>query len=184
MRRFSGTGGNVYDVGEPLAFREVPLQDCGEGWDWRAPEGLRYWLEDDLRFEVFDREWWEIGAVEVHHRSGRVGFERCVAGMAVRATGICRPTSLIATGSTWQLDVEAVVGSTASLGHEVATVGIRTLSMAVAIEGISIGQPIDEVLIRLPLSGDGSFVGIGTLRPGEDRAVVHFNEEGACYAIA
>src|SRR5450432_4244293 len=108
MHVFSGKGGSIYQLGERFEFNQVPLLDCGDGWDWCAPEELRCWTET-VSFEVWDGSWQRIEPLEVFMRSGRVAFGRCLEGKHVRASGACFPASLVATGDRWRLEVETVV---------------------------------------------------------------------------
>lgn len=180
MRRFSGRGGSVHSIGEAFQFTNVTLQDCGDGWDWRAPEGMRCWLEGSLSFEVLDEEWTQIGAVEIHHRSGRVGFPRCLSGKSVRASGSCYPTTLLATGESWTLDVEAVVAESTTLGGgDAVLTATRVTGSTACIRGI-VDLPIGEVLMLLPVAS-GAFVAVGRTQQLPDAVAINFNGEGVAY---
>lgn len=170
----------MYALGDKYVFNNVPLEDCGDGWDWRAPNGLRYWLPEGLRFEVRDGDAWNgIGAVEVHHRSGRVGFARCLFGMEVRASGVCYTSSFLAEGEKWQLIVEEVLSGGPQLGADDVFASAKG-DMYVLISGVQVEPTVESVLAWLPF-GNGVFVGEGEAKQLPAGVEVTFNEEGVQY---
>jgi hypothetical protein len=171
MRYFTGKGGKVYAVGEPYQFEDVWLQDCGTGWDWRAPEGLQCWLPETLSFDVED----PVRAVEIH-RSGRVGFNRCLT--SVRASGTCYPVSLIGEGG-WRLDIDAVTQDRPTLGGGEATQTATKIIGMSAVVDVTV-EPTEQVLAWLEF-GPGVFVGVGDARCGSAQIQVNFNDEGVSY---
>ena len=182
MRQFKGSTGSIFAVGEPYRFHNIPLQDCGDGWDWRAPEGLGYWLPEDLSFEVFERgEWHSVGSVDVYHRSGRVAFDRNLGGMGVRASGVCHPTTLLWRGGDWRLVVNIAVRDRTVLGDTAVTTAARTVGSTAFISGEP-QEPIKgEVLVWLHTSGQGVLVGVGEASTSPSGVNVKLNEEGVSF---
>lgn len=180
MQTFSGRGGIVYALGEPYEFKDLPLRDCGTGWDWETPEELGCWLMEGLSFEVCRQGKWDgIGAVEMYHCSGRVGFGRCLSGLDVRATGTCLPASLVCSGETWQIDVEAIVRNSTVLGAD----AVQTTGRPVGATATVRGETTDHVvhaLTRLPMAY-GAFVGTGIASCWPGQVQVKFDTEGVQY---
>lgn len=183
MRRVSGSGGSVYALGEPFAFEDMPLRDCGDGWEWRAPPDLRYWLPGSVSFSWGSARS-TIGAVQIHHRSGRVSLERNLTGESVYATGVARPRTLIATGGEWEIIVDAVVADSTALGED-GTEKTKTRVNGYEASILDLPSlPPESVMAWLPTSANGVFVGIGKLIQDQHRTKIHFDQEGVCYAAA
>lgn len=168
MRRFSGAGGTLFTLGERHAF-EIPLHDCGDGWDWKAPEALSYWLEPPKIFVAGEL----IKPVEVHLPTGRVGLPRNMSRYIVVALGHCRPISWLAEGDRWEVNVEAVVPDTNHLGSEHTTTAVKIGQTYGFLRGVEI--PIGEVLARFPLGG-AVFTGIGEASQAGPDAHIEFKE--------
>lgn len=181
MRVFSGKGGSVYELGELFQFTQIPLRDSGGGWDWFAPEDLRYW-SGDVSFEVWDGTWQSIMPLEVYHRSGRVSFDRCLEGKHVRASGVCRPASLVSTGDRWRLEVETLVSMTPMLGSEFQQSTAKSLGSSATIEGIE-NAPSGPMFVWLPFVR-GVFIGLGQLWAGRRTVTITFDDEGVVYEPA
>lgn len=175
MGQFRGKGGRVYALGEPHHFHNLPLRDCGDGWDWQAPDDLRYWLDGEVTFECALPNM--AGVVEIDHCSGRVSFDRNLGGRDVTATGVGRPTALILTG-WWEMEVHLVVRDSATLGPGDATdTWARSLGATVLVDG-NVREPIqNEVLVVLPTAGQRAFVGVGKPRQTPDGLAVNFENE-------
>lgn len=180
MRTVSGSGGSVYSLGEPFGFSDVPLRDCGGGWDWCTPEDMRCW--EDVVFEVWDGEWIPVKPLHVYPRSGVVSFNRCFEGKHVRASGTAYTTSLIGVGESWRIEVDTAVSNTSVLGSDVTHTTSKTLRSRAVIDGIT-GEP-GRVFARLPSAIRGVFVGLGQLVPGLDSVSVIFDDEGVLYESA
>lgn len=181
MRTVSGSGGSVYSLGDLFEFSQVPLLDCGDGWDWSAPEDMRCW-DTGIAFEVWDGSWEPIEPLQVYPRSGVVSFSRCLRGQHVRASGSCFTTSLVGVGERWRIEVETVVSNTSVLGSDVTQTASKTLGSRAFIEGIT-AEP-SRVVARLPSAIRGVFVGLGHLVPGLDSVSVIFDDEGVLYESA
>jgi hypothetical protein len=166
MRCFTGKDGKLYAVGEPYQFEDVWLEDCGTGWDWRAPEGLRCWLPESLSFDVED----PVRALFVY-RSGRVGFNRCLD--RVKASGTCYPISLIGAGE-WRLDIEAVTQDRPTLGGGEATQTQTRIMGMTAVVDIAI-ETAEQVLAWLEF-GPGVFAGAGEARCYPGQTQINFSE--------
>lgn len=173
MRRFSGAGGSLYALGERLSFG-TGLYDCGDGWDFYAPEELSYWLEEPEIYASGEK----IAPVECYLTTGRIGVPRNMSHGVVCASGLCRPLSLLSNGECWEVVVEAVVPDTPTLGDD----HIRTTAVVGRTTGILYGTevPIQEVLARFPL-GSGMLVGIGEATQMESDVHINF-KEGVQYA--
>lgn len=182
MHVFSGRGGSIYQLGERFEFTQVPLLDCGGGWDWCAPEDLRCWV-GDVTFEVWDGVWGAIEPLETHPRSGRVGFSRCLEGKHVRASGACFPSTLVATGERWRLEVETVVHMNPVLGSGTQHSEGKVVGSTATIEGIE-GVSPGRVFAWLPSSMRGVFVGLGQMMSDVTSAIVTFDHEGVVYEPA
>lgn len=151
------------------------MSDTGDGFDWRVTDqALRLWSPDGaLRFEVRSDDGWQpLEPVEVHERTGRAGFPRCLRGAHVAVSGVCRPVSLIGEASSWRLEVQIVTNDVTGIGY----VGSRFQQAqdgAVAwLDGCVVDEILvtDEVAVWLP-HGRGAFTGVGSIRAGADRGV-------------
>ena len=175
MRRFSGAGGILFALGERLTFPLTPLEDCGDGWDWRAPTRISYWLEPPTVIAIQAGESEEVKPAELYLQFGRVGLPRNMSHGLVFASGVCRPTSLLGESESWELHVEASVDDTPGVPSPVRVTGTTGI-----LHGVQV--PITTVLARLP-SGDGMFIGIGEAHPEGPNTVIEFDQEGVQYGI-
>lgn len=179
MRQINGRHGDVYAVGSPYTFVDLPLEDCGDGFDWRASDrSLGYWLPDHpaaFCFQELD-VWKQIEPVEIHRGMGRVGFGRCLRGFQVRASGTCLPLARIASLDGWELHVEMVFEENQALGSETRSISARMKSASALLKGVR-ADP-QEVVVRLSPTESGSFVGVGSVISDARKTIVKFNEEG------
>lgn len=175
-----GRGGQVFAVGDPFSFKDVPLWDTGDGWDYVAPEGMGCWDESSLVFEVQDDngDWHEVEPVEVYARTGRVGFSRCYRDRWVRASGVCRPTAFIGWGSEWRMEVDSTAVSAPLLGDG-ALNQVRVKGVHAVVDGV-VAPPIDPVFALLPI-GRGVYTGFGALKQTVGGVSIDFNDEGVLY---
>lgn len=178
MHTFTGRGGSIYQVGDLFEFTHVPLLDCGDGWDWAAPEDMRCW-EGDVQFEVWDGRWDSIVPIDIFPRSGRVSFGRNLAGSHVRASGRCCPTTLIATGEKWRLEVESVVRMASVIGSGDVHTKARKGDAYASIDGIA-GLPAGRVFAWLPFL-KGVFIGLGRIVSDFGQTKIIFDHEGVSY---
>lgn len=191
MRSFTGSGGEVYLVSDPLRFTELPLEDCGDGFDWRASDpSLRHWVDaDSLVFEVLEQGVWAaLDPERVHPALGRVSFRRCLRGLPVRVSGVCVPVTLAGAGEQWSLSVGMATVPSAELGAEdqsFASVPQRSVAAIAGCEMKSLYESLlatARVRVVLPQGGGGAFVGLGTIAVRDSRAVnVNIDPEGVCY---
>lgn len=156
-------GGSLYTLGERFAFK-TSLIDCGDGWDWRAPESLSYWLEEPAFYmnNPILNEWVPFEPVEVHLVTGRMGSPRNMSHGLVMASGYCRPISWLSDGERWEVSVEATVPKVTSLGDSVVATATRIGRTTGRLVGAEV--PIGEVLARFPL-GEAVFTGVGEIGP-------------------
>jgi hypothetical protein len=166
MRRFSGVGGSFYTLGERFRFH-TPLLNCGDGWDWRAPETLSYWVEEPELIIYPHGEQITVEPVECHLMTGRVGLPCNMSHWGVTATGLCQPISWLADGSRWEVNVDATVPEVTALGADhVQTAVVHVGAMTGWLRNTEV--PIGEVLARFPL-GEAVFTGVGdTTQMGPD----------------
>lgn len=186
MRHFSGRGGSLFLVGDPMRFVEAPLEDCGDGFDWRiADPSLRYWTEEESVIVEIERgEGWEqVDPVEVIHLSGRVSLARCYRGVRVRATGTCLPASATGDGASWEVAVNILVRNSSELGaDELSTTSVPRGSSAL-VRSCALKRDLrgEMVLARLPVGRD-ELVGIGVIADSRDLNVhIEFDEKGVQY---
>lgn len=180
MDWFSGNDPWVYVLGEPFEVSNAPLIDCGDGWDWRLPEGLHYW-RGDVEFEVWHGEWEPIEPQEIHYRSGAASFSRCLDGLHVRASGVCHPTSLLAASEKWELKIASVLHMAPTFG-EFYEAHLRNHGASVFIPDLDAGWH-NNALVILPFL-TGSFIGCGALTGIGNGATVNINDEGVVYESA
>lgn len=172
MSTFSGHNGRLYALGARFSFRDLPLEDCGDGWDWRAPQDLSYWMPSPLSFKVLHGfEWVGIEPVELFPQSGRVGFPRNLSGSSVLASGEGCPLSLLCEGEKWVLHV------TSATDENTPT---RILGVTGILHGAEV--PITEVLAHFP-SGNGVFVGTGTATQVGPNVHIEFDKKGVEYDL-
>lgn len=170
MRRFRGRHAEVHFVAAPARL-EVFLDDCGDGFDWQAPDGsVSVWDDEQpIHFAVLEQGvWTELVPREVHPLSGRVGFNRCLAGMTVRATGTFRPTALAGVADTWTLILQSETSDDSTLLQQDDNHRSRTSvgEGSVVLEGFQAAPGAhlngDLMLVRLP-SGQGALRGVGSV---------------------
>ncbi len=184
MLRFSGPAGRLYRLGEPLAFTGA-LEDCGDGFDWRAADpSLRFWADAPLVFSVLreDGVWGLLEPLEVWPASGRVAFGRCYRGQHGRVSGVCLPLALACETGEWTAEVHTIVkpaGQTLGQNTLVATPGPRICRFPGLVEG-----PEGRVLARLEgWEANYLFVGAGdSIVSTQSGTVLTFDEKGIVYA--
>lgn len=182
MRSFSGSGGELYAIGEASAFVNVPMDDCGDGFTWRSADGsARTWLEGNpLTFRVYeDGLWSAVDAEEVCYVAAQVRFGRCLSGLHVLANCAAMPTSLIGEGERWSLNQVIVEGE--AMGGYVAGKGSATARIFGLGDALGSSSPIRRVLAVLP-SAAGAFFGLGEIESGAPDVSVTFDQRGVIYA--
>ncbi len=184
MRTVSGEGGSLYALGEPFAFTGLPLDDCGDGFTWRAADAtLRCWVETHL-FEAYEHgNWWRKVPEDVDLSAATVTFGRCLSGLHVRASGMALPTTLIAESARWTLEQPVVTGSR-MLGDGGAAVALGSATARLTdVEGWRAqGYPICTVMAVLPSPPAGAYVGFGEPESDGLDVNVRFDERGVTYA--
>lgn len=158
----------------------VPLWNCGDGWDWRAPDELCCWQAETVSFSVWNGEWEVLDPLEVYPETGRVAFPYCVSSQ-VRATGVGRTATLATTCEWWRLELIRSVEQQVVLGSDVAQVGFRNHgAVAFAETTVHIEGP---VLVKFPL-GPGVLAGHGNALPRGNEVQITFDPEGVVYEPA
>lgn len=180
MRAFQGRGGTVSYLGESHNFVRLPLLDLNEGWDWRAPDGMSYWQEDQkLTAEYWERGWNSIEPFQVFHLTGHISLSRSVQHVVV--SGTCVTSSVECESESWQLSVPMVVKNRNVMGDEnTRSVAGRSPDRCTAILSGAVCQEMQNALIRLPVSR-GVLIGIGSVKPISTGIEVTFNSEGVRY---
>ncbi len=183
MHHFEGEDAALYATGAPFAFRQLPLEDCGDGFCWRAgAQSLRCWLAGPLCFEVTrDGEWCPVAPSEVHLAAGVAEFGRCLTGSQVRVSGAALPTSLIATGERWLLEQEVLVGASFAGARPISGQAVARLLEVVQSSWEALSS-VRRVLAVLPSGAVGAFVGIGQMARDAAELTVRFDEQGVSYA--
>lgn len=171
MRRFLGSGGCLYSLGERFSFPEILMDDCGDGWDWRSPLRFSYWCEKPTITVGPNRE--AITPVETFLGTGRVGLPRNMSRGQVFASGSCMPISFFCAAGKWELAIDAIVGNTTTLGDDAYATKTKITDITATLFDVEV--PIKEVLVRLP-HGVGMFVGVGNSQQVGDCAVIEFTE--------
>ena len=166
MRSFSGSGGEINLVSVPASFNRLPLEDCGDGFDWRAAdETMRHWVADvPAAFHTLQGE--ELVSVEpdwVFPASGRVGFSRCLRQSVVFASGVCLPTTRVCRGDRWELRVGMMTVDRSEMGdvdQRFASIPAPSTVSFSPVAGSRLPIASDRVLVVLPHSA-GSFFSVG-----------------------
>lgn len=185
MRTFTGRGGAVHAVGEPFAFTRLPLADCGDGFSWRASDDrMRCWVAGaESKFEAYVAGQWEpVEALAVQHAAASVAFGRCLSGLAVHASGVALPTSLLATGERWTLEQLVLEGETLGSGPMVALGSATARLGEVQEHAWESLAAFGRVLAVLPSGSAGAFVGMGELAREGAGLRVTFDQTGVTYA--
>lgn len=179
MRRFHGRHGELFAIADPYQFHDVPMEDCGGGFDWRMADGaLSYWVPD------VQPEFWvcsngvreQVYPVELHEQMGRAGFGRCLEGQSVRVSGACLPLTLLAKLSSWEVNIDFLIGDGRFLGSEGRTVSTRTRETTAVLHG-ELGDLGDQVVVaRLWPTDKGALVGKGFARKAKNRFVLTYDE--------
>ena len=181
MQVFSGQGGVLYRVGAPYRF-SAPLEDCGDGFDWRAADpSLRFWLDQPVRFEFAAGPWEPLEPLAVFRRSGRVAFGRCLRGRVVRARGICLPLSLAATCAGWRLEARFSVQERPALGRDPSEAPPIPQAQQALLDSPD-PAVIGPLLAVLPF-GAGAFVGRGDSTRTGAGTVLAFDQEGVEHVL-
>ena len=181
MQVFSGQGGVLYRVGAPYRF-SAPLEDCGDGFDWRpADPALRFWADDPVSVEVFRGLWEPLEPLALYRRSGRVAFGRCLRGSPVRASGVCLPLTVVATCGSWRLEARFGMDERPSLGGEERQVAPVLQGQQVLLGAVepSVTGPLVAVL---PF-GQWAFVGRGDSTRNGAGTVLAFDREGVEHVL-
>lgn len=184
MHAFVGHDARLYAAGEPFAFTRMPLVDCGDGFTWRgADESLRCWVEgSEFAFEAYDGGAWSPACpVEVCAPAATVAFNRCLSGLAVRASGVALTTSLVATGADWELEQDVLQGVSLS-GPALAKGDTVARVTGVPPDEWSWVAQVRRVLAVLPSGAVGAFVGLGGLARDVAGLKVTFDDRGVTYA--
>jgi len=181
LRYFEGRGGTVSFLGEPHQFVRLPLLDVGDGWDWQAPTGMSYWLNDELTFEFWKGEWHAIQETEICRPSGYVSFGRAVD--HVVASGTCLTSAVACVADRWRVTVPMVVKNRTVLGDQAprSVVG-RTEERVTAVLFGAVCQELQNVLVALPVTR-GALFGVGDVKPISAGVEVTFNSEGVRYGV-
>lgn len=167
MRVVSGRGGTLYLPSAPAAFERMPMEDTGDGFDWRVTDRSRqHWVGDGLVFHADGEQLPARDVVEVHHRTGRVGFRRCLRGRSVACTGVCLPLARVAVAERWELRLEfrfdredAMGGDGASLRRTGASALLHDLVLDSFYLPHLAGQRVE---LRLPF-GSGCMCAAGAV---------------------
>lgn len=178
MGRFSGRGGSLYALGERFAFSDLPLENCGDGWDWRAPLRLSCWTELREVYVVIAGERNTIDPIEVFLPAGKVCLPRNMSHGQVFASGECLPTSSLVENADWEVHVMSSMGDQELLGQNMGQ--LRVLGMTGKVFGAQV--PITQVLARFP-SGNGMLVGVGEASESGSDTAIEFNREGVKYVV-
>lgn len=197
MLSIEGRGGELYLVSEEMAFAGEPLEDAGNGFDWRlAAPSLRLLSEEPL-VEYLDADVWHAAPViDVWLAGGSVSLARCLRWTSLRASGTCRLLISFARAESFRLRVEQVV-----IENGVDANGARTYAQhrgehadcvlaRCEVDRFALSRASDlPVLAVLPFQG-GCFRGIGRLGHGSrdgaadrqsDRLKVTFDDGEVTY---
>jgi hypothetical protein len=180
VRKISGRGGALYSLGEPFSF-SYPMRDTGDGWTWEVP-GVRYLDEETLAIQLKEQKWTDLEPLELHVRTGRVTFSRCLSRLEIRASGVGRTALAIAAAEWWQIELAAVVAERSALGVGDVQTMSRPLSSSALLK--TIGPVTGEVLVELPFARTGVYVGVGNALPTSLGTEITFNQEGVLYEPA
>ena len=173
MLQVDGLGGELFLVSETARFAGEPLEDAGNGFDWRLASPSLRLLEQDPLVEYLDGLVWRAAPVlAVQLVGGHVSLGRCLRWTSVRADGVCRRLIRLGGADSYRLRVELVT-------HEsgVDASGARTfvqhrgehadcLLAGCRLDDVLAPQLGDrQVLAVLPFQG-GCYRGIGRIGQG------------------
>lgn len=180
MLRFSGPDAGLYRLGDPLPFTGA-LEDCGDGFDWRAADpALRFWVEDEpIKVAVWaGGVWQEKEPLDVWPASGRVSLDRCYRHHSLVVRAVCRPLSFLAETGPWQGELHVLVKRPNTLG--VTKVEARPGPRVVRFPDVEATGP---VLARLEgWEANYLFVGEGdSVSSTGSGTVLTFDEKGIVY---
>lgn len=179
MQVWSGQGGTLYRLGEPYRFGAA-MEDCGDGFDWRpADPALRYWLDEPVCFKLQSGE--PLEPLAVCRRSGRVAFGRCLRGLAVRASGICLPLTVVATCASWRLEARFGAQDRPTLGRDPHEAPPLPQTLQAVLTGIE--PPLSGSLLAVLSFGAGAFVGRGDSTGIGPGMVLAFDQEGVEHVL-
>jgi hypothetical protein len=177
VHRFTGKGGFLYATGSELAFRDAPLDDCGDGFTWKAADPtLLCWVALHAVEAYEHGVWAPLVPERVRLDVAEVDLPRCVSGLHVRAHGVALPTTLLAEGKAWTLE-QRVILSRSLNGHAITT------GEAVALmDGFALDEPLETAMAVLPSEPSGAFVGFGETVPTTHGVKIIFDNRGVTHA--
>jgi len=189
VRRFRGSASELFFVSDPAPFTAA-LGDCGDGFDWRvSDQAFSAWCSDPApTFEAHGAGGWEpVEPSEVHPQSGRVSFDRCLAGMGVYVRGFFYPTSRAGVSGAYGLSVSAATERSNSLGDGSTSVMTMTKvgEATASLEDVELDAHVtlgnERMLVRMP-QGPGDIFGVGEIVSIIDRNVrIRFDEGSLAY---
>lgn len=176
-----GKGGTVFAVGDPFNFKNVPLLDAGDGWDFLAPDGLGCWDASTLVFEVQSEDgvWQIVEPLHVHPRVGSVAFARCYRDRFVRVSGVCHPTAFVGWGASWRLEVDLSTATAPVLSSAEDASKMTIHDVCAVVDGV-VAPPMDRALALLPFGG-GAYTGFGRLNQMQTGVRILFDDEGVTF---
>lgn len=187
MRSFKGSGGKIFLVSDPVSFFGLPLEDCGDGFDWRAAdETMRHWAVDvPVALQIaLGEEWVSVTPEWIFHASGRIGFSRSLRGTQVKASGTCFPTTLICEGKSWEMNVGMITVDRSELGTQdqrFESVPAQSTVTFEVTDGSSLPSMSDKVVVFLP-HGAGAFFSRGEVATVSQKTIkILLDEQGVTY---
>lgn len=190
MRRIHGLGGRAFVAADKLPFTVEPLEDAGDGFNWRLRDRVkRFWCDDEaMLFEACPAGgvWAPVAPLAVHHLTGRVAFPRCLRGQQVRATGVCRPIAEAVVSVEWDLRVVVPIADATTFDDDARYEEVAGRTAVAALEQCTVDAvfSIDatSLLVHLPFR-EYVFAGVGVRVVSPDTSVVNvkFDEGRVCY---
>lgn len=172
MRTIEGHGGALFLVSDTICFVGEPLENAGNGFDWRLADPSLRLLDAGLLVEFLDGEEWRPAPVVAVQRAGaRVALARSLSWTRLRASGSARRLLRVADASTFRLRVEVVTAESGVDANGCLTYESRRGERAdVALDGCRVDRFLLEhalgrdVLAVLPFLS-GCFRAIGRVVP-------------------
>lgn len=167
MRVVSGRDASLYLPSAALRFAGEPMQDVGDGFDWRISDrSKQLWLGDELVFTVDGEPELPLD-VELH--TGRASFARCLRGRSVSVSGVCLPLARVASAEHWQLRLQFSFADATAMRGDQMTAGKRVGGRAVlsgwVLDHFYLPALHDErVVLRMPFS-TGVICAAGAVTP-------------------